>query len=633
MAGAPPSRLLWLLLPLAAAATASVADEQCEAKWPADAKGLEARCEGWRGSQQRFSTFETLYNNTANTAAYSTGEWKNTGGQPYPLTADDLDRAWSFRGDMTRLDCVLRRIQAGMEVRIAILGGSMTCGAVVWRHNLPKGTRWGDVWLTRLQRDFPKVDITNLCAGSSSTAWAFANRMPEIEELRPHLIVVDYGVNDGHQLSDMGGSAWRTSLEGSTREMAEHLLGLPWRPAALWLETFCALKKPWAHEIAEGDAKRTKTYVAGCDDGLDGNLTLLPRTQPLCARFYNVQDVHALALVPLGVPTVSYRDVVWPDYHRPPCNWSGSYWNEECAQWGDDSIHPNTITHSLVADVLARALDARTSELACGDGPPPNVTAGASSSATALAAQLLAEGRAGGASAGRNDLWIPLCSDPLTSLLSVGGDVRAFPCHGELHRGNPPGGHDHSAGAQPAPWCCDSVGHDNRSEWCFGEENEGARGKPGWFFRGAHNASVAFVARAPPPPADAQLDVGFMRMHGCVGTVRIRVLPHAAAHAAGGGGGAACEWFIDAHSTVGTSMYESASFHVPAVCFRLSDAPTVHHGNASVWALDVRIDAVPGSDRHTEGCTGLENRFKLTRIVTCAAAAAPDGGPAGVSKI
>ena len=138
-------------------------------------------------------------------------------------------------------------------------------------------------------------------------------------------------------------------------------------------------------------------------------------------------------------------------------------------------------------------------------------------------------------------------------------------------------------------------------------------------------------------------DVGFMRTHGCVGTARLRVAPHAALHGHGGGGGAAasnatapaapnathrCEWSVDAHSESG-SMFESASLRVPRACFDLPPPSAAagaaaavghphHHHNESVWLLDVHVDAVPGSDAHIEGCSGVENRFKLTRLVTCA---------------
>ena len=79
-------------------------------------------------------------------------------GLEYPLSADDLGRAWLQRGNSSRLDSVLRQLRCGVATRIAVLGGSVTCGNTMFGKFLPKGTRWTDVWLELLQRGFgPQV--------------------------------------------------------------------------------------------------------------------------------------------------------------------------------------------------------------------------------------------------------------------------------------------------------------------------------------------------------------------------------------------------------------------------------------------------------------------------------------------
>ena len=99
-------------------------------------------------------------------------------GLEYPLSADDLGRAWLQRGNSSRLDDVLRQLRCGVATRIAVLGGSVTCGNTMFGKVLPKGTRWTDVWLELLQRDFgPQVRIPPV-AVSHAGVWRVTPRTP-----------------------------------------------------------------------------------------------------------------------------------------------------------------------------------------------------------------------------------------------------------------------------------------------------------------------------------------------------------------------------------------------------------------------------------------------------------------------
>ena len=111
-----------------------------------------SRCKAFRESRP-FADFASLFVGTSKAA-------------PYPLSEAELSRAWFSRGKhLSRLDCFLRRVASGREAKVAVLGGSMTCGNLAYRKFMPKGTRWTDVWQQQLQRLYSdRVTVVNLCA-------------------------------------------------------------------------------------------------------------------------------------------------------------------------------------------------------------------------------------------------------------------------------------------------------------------------------------------------------------------------------------------------------------------------------------------------------------------------------------
>jgi hypothetical protein len=84
------------------------------------------------------------------------------------------------------------------------------------------------------------------------------------------------------------------------------------------------------------------------------------RQKRFCSHFYHVQDVHALAAVPAGIPIVSYRDVAWPTFDNAQDL-------EEHAAFWSASPHPFEVTHALIADVLHYAIQQRANELCSED--------------------------------------------------------------------------------------------------------------------------------------------------------------------------------------------------------------------------------------------------------------------------
>jgi len=84
------------------------------------------------------------------------------------------------------------------------------------------------------------------------------------------------------------------------------------------------------------------------------------RQKHFCSHFYHVQDVHALAAVPAGIPIVSYRDVAWPTFDDiEALETHAAFWSA--------SPHPFEVTHALIADVLHHAIQERANEFCSED--------------------------------------------------------------------------------------------------------------------------------------------------------------------------------------------------------------------------------------------------------------------------
>lgn len=89
-----------------------------------------------------------------------------------------------------------------------------------------------------------------------------------------------------------------------------------------------------------------------------------------CNRWWSAADIERPVVRHYGFPIASYRDAVWPKLNHPrpdlPCMWNGK-------------SHPDSITHSLIGDVIAygliRALlDSSTSgNQQCDTSPQPKM--------------------------------------------------------------------------------------------------------------------------------------------------------------------------------------------------------------------------------------------------------------------
>ena len=257
----------------------------------------------------------------------------------YPLSSSDFDRAWFSRGDTSLLDAFLRDLANGCtssqseNMTVVVLGGSETAG-----HGTSNTTmRWSSVLERWLLRTYPaaRVSVKNLAMPSSSTSDALAVQIPRLwsQHENVRLVIVEYGVNDAH-VSDV-------AVVSATEKLVDAVLKhVPDPPALLYFELF----------RIGGSPSDTRHH---CMD--DGHGVVNDR---VCTKFFHVQDVHARITVPRRVPVVSYRDVVWQDLSQPL--WGG---RQKFHPLWAGVVHPNDVTHQIVADVLTKALQERANEL------------------------------------------------------------------------------------------------------------------------------------------------------------------------------------------------------------------------------------------------------------------------------
>ena len=241
----------------------------------------------------------------------------------YPLSASDFERSLTVRGG-TRLPGVIRRLAAGGNATVAVIGGS-TCMGTGARFGV--GNRLGTPstrlfvnWL-RHRYPFASIDFHMLALpGTTSQARVSGLGLQDLEALSADLVIWDYASNDyGAYAADPLG--YRSVMERLVR--AVHTL--PSRPALILLALLST----------------------GFDD---------PR---------NVWSLQDDAILPVAqqyrVTLVSYRDAVYPEFGRPrhelvhAPNLEGYHAFGVYTGNEDNRAHLKQSTHVLVGDVLAHA--------------------------------------------------------------------------------------------------------------------------------------------------------------------------------------------------------------------------------------------------------------------------------------
>jgi hypothetical protein len=114
-----------------------------------------------------------------------------------PLTDNRLERAWYYRGNLSKVDIFLRKLRSpqGSNITVVVLGGSMTKGentAVAWPFYFSRSLR-------RQYPRAPPIRVHNLAMGGSSSAKCLQMQLQTLraadKEHGIDLIVVEYALN------------------------------------------------------------------------------------------------------------------------------------------------------------------------------------------------------------------------------------------------------------------------------------------------------------------------------------------------------------------------------------------------------------------------------------------------------
>jgi lysophospholipase L1-like esterase len=203
------------------------------------------------------------------------------------------ERSLVSMGDLSRIQHALAKARRGEAVGVAVIGGSITAGALA---SAP-AKRWGNMVAEWWRRTFPEATISFVNAGIGATGSNLGAHRAQRHLLvhEPDFVVAEYGVNDGNA------EIFAETLEGLTRQT----LSMRNQPGMMLLFM--------------------TTKVGG-----------------------NAQEWHGKIGRHYGLPMVSFRDALWPEIEAGRIAW------EDVAA---DEIHPNDRGHRYCADFVTRVLD------------------------------------------------------------------------------------------------------------------------------------------------------------------------------------------------------------------------------------------------------------------------------------
>ncbi|KAI8469583.1 MAG: SGNH hydrolase-type esterase domain-containing protein [Monoraphidium minutum] len=240
----------------------------------------------------------------------------------FDLPLEFMRRAQSYTGPSTRLRRVVASMLAGRKVEVAILGGSVSAGAVASRKMDP--TDPNDVWnLVRLALQkgvSPKIEFYNN-ARAATKSYITSLCVDKFLNATADLVFVEFIANDGSEMDTQifGPQEKTRSFERFLRKIQ----GQPSNPAVVMMQM---LVSEMALPPGGRDGKPKRGFWSTPEDNY-GNL----------AQYYDI-------------PTLSFRDALWQlgDNGRDGMSWDDFM--------GSDRLHPNDRGHRLMSDMVVYLL-------------------------------------------------------------------------------------------------------------------------------------------------------------------------------------------------------------------------------------------------------------------------------------
>lgn len=206
----------------------------------------------------------------------------------------DLNRGIINIGNLFRFNKVIKRLEAGEQIKIVFLGGSITQGCNATCQELSYVYRVYD-WF---KRKFPAAEIIyyNSGVGGTSSQFGAFRVKDDVLDLEPDMVFVEFSVNDANT------DKFKESYESLLRRILEYKS----EPAVF---TFNNVQY---------------------DDGI------------------NAQEVHNEIAKYYELPIVSMKDSIYQEILL------GKFSSEDITT---DNLHPNDIGHGLLSEVICNLLE------------------------------------------------------------------------------------------------------------------------------------------------------------------------------------------------------------------------------------------------------------------------------------
>ena len=229
-----------------------------------------------------------------------------------------MRRSQSFAGPRSRLRRVVAQMLSGERVEVAVLGGSVSAGAIASRKMA--ATDPNDVWsLVRIQMQenlSPDIDFVNN-ARSATKSYINSLCLERFLNSTADLVFVEFIANDGSEMD----TQLRGPLE-KTRSFERFLRKIQGQPKAPAVVMMNMLVSEMAYPPGGMNGKGKRPFFATPEDTYGG-----------LAQYYDA-------------PTISFRDAMW---QLGDNGVGGAKWADFLA---DDRLHPNDAGHKLMADMV-----------------------------------------------------------------------------------------------------------------------------------------------------------------------------------------------------------------------------------------------------------------------------------------
>lgn len=205
------------------------------------------------------------------------------------LTPTMIHNSVLNKGDQTRLAKVIKKLQAGEDVTIAYLGGSITQGS-----SAGDSLCYARLTTNWFEDNFPSANIKYVNRGIGATGSYIGVHRADDDILseNPDLVFIDFSVNDTHD---------RIATNKSTYESL--------------------LRKIWKHESAPAIITIAMTQENGT----------------------SVQTEHSEIAIKYGIPMISYRNAILDVIDKGYIVWDDI---------SDDNIHPNVPGHAVLTQMI-----------------------------------------------------------------------------------------------------------------------------------------------------------------------------------------------------------------------------------------------------------------------------------------